>query len=359
MKPFNFFVSTCLIFLTSYCCFASEQKIPQRYIKKLNRQVSFLGLGTVELGRDWGIDTTSVHPSEKIAEKILKTALNSGMQVIDTASSYQLSEERIGHYVSPREQHYLLITKAGEHSLLASDSRCKLPAYDKIYCHQPGAVYDFSQAAIFKDVEASLNKLKVKRLDVVLLHLDSHTAYEVMRKGEALGALLALKKQGKVSFIGISMNGKVAKETVLKYPIDVIELEYNLLNQSNQETIDLAHAKGIGVIVRGGLGTGLLTSYVAKHIDDPNLPFGKQVRALVELTHGNYQKLTELALAFLYQNPHISTVIIGADQPTFIKQDMTYLNQFHDQALLEQAKKILASYETPPYFTEIMGEHYQ
>lgn len=345
-------------------CLANERDlntaIQTRYIKKLDQHVSFLGLGTVELGRDWGIDKqNSIHPSEKNANEILQAAFKNGIHVVDTATSYQLSEERIGRYLPQSQYSYLLITKPGEHSILANDPRCKIPAYDHIYCRLPGAAYDFTRAAIYKDVEESLQKLRVKKIDVALLHLDSKTAAEVMQHGEALQALAELKKQGKVGFIGVSINGEVAKQSVMNEDIDIIELEYSLLNQNNKEAIDIAYSKGIGVIIRGGLGTGLLTPYVAQHINDPNLPYGDKVRALLKLTNYDYQKLTELALAFLYQDSHISTVIVGADKVDFIQQDIKFLNHFHDYALLEKAKKAVAKYKTPNDFTEIMGEYYQ
>ena len=102
----------------------------------------------------------------------------------------------------------------------------------------------------------------------------SKLAEDVIKKGEAMQALKDLKQAGKVKYIGMSTNGHAAKLAIEAGEIDVIELEYNLLNQTNEENIALAHSKGMGVIVRGGFGTGLLTPYVSKHINDPDLPYG-------------------------------------------------------------------------------------
>lgn len=332
--------------------------LPTKYIK--NTKVSFLGLGTVALGRDWGIaGENSLHPSEDLTKDVLQTALKSGMTVIDTASSYGLSEERIGRYVPRSANHYLLITKAGEHSIKANDPRCKKPAYDHVYCAKPAAQYDFSYKAILKDVNESLKKLKVDKIDVVLLHLENKTAEDVLQKAEAIRALEELKRMGKVNYIGVSINGITAKHAIETHKFDVIELEYSLLNQSNKEYIDFAYQQGMGVIVRGGLGTGLLTAYVARHIDDPKLPYGPQIRALLKLTHNNYDQITALALAFLYQDPHISSVIIGADRPVFITKDINLFKNFKDRKMLEKAKNILREYKTPAVFTDSMGEYYQ
>ncbi|WP_419419943.1 aldo/keto reductase [Legionella sp. D16C41] len=361
----KFLVSLLSLLLLGHFVFAKKASLdqssllPKRYIKKLDRHVSFLGLGTVELGRAWGIaGEESLHPSESLAKDVLEQALKSGLNVIDTASSYGLSEERIGRYIARENFDYLLITKPGEHNIKATDSRCQQKAYDGIYCAKPAAAYDFSREAIFNDVNESLKKLKTDKIDVVLLHLDNKTAIDILKKGEVVEALQDLKSMGKLNFMGISVNGAPAQYAIDMDVFDVIEMEYSLINQRNKPYIDAAYAKGMGIIIRGGLGTGLLTSYVKQHIDEPNLPYGEKIRALLKLTQYDYDKLTSLALAFLYQDPHISSVIIGADRPSYIKKDIKLLKEFNDYALLERAKELVQNYETPDFFTENMGEYY-
>ncbi|MBA3662459.1 MAG: aldo/keto reductase [Gammaproteobacteria bacterium] len=337
---------------------ADAHSLNKRFVPKLGQSVNFLGLGTVELGRDWGIaGTESLHPSEEIAQAVLEAAIDRGFDIIDTASSYQLSEERIGRYIPRNEHNYLLITKPGEHSIKASDPRCKVKSYDHIYCKKPGGIYDFSKAAILNDINISLEKLKVSQLDIVLLHLANETAVEILKKGEALQTLHELKKAGKIRFIGVSVNGD-ALDLAIKENIDVIEFEYSLINRNNEKYIKLAHDKGMAVIIRGGLGTGLLTSAVAKHLDDPNLPYGNKIRHLMKLVDGNYDKLTQLSLAFLYRNEAISTVIVGADRVFYVDKDIQLLNTFNNNELLDNAIRIADHYPTPEQFTEAMGEYY-
>ena len=353
-------ISLCLLILLANQAFAEQNKaLSQRYIPRLKQKVTFFGLGTVELGRDWGVDVVkSTHPTAAQAKHILQKALEVGINVIDTASSYQLSEERIGKYIPATDHNYLLITKPGEHSITARDPRCKVVTKDKVYCRTPGAAYDFSYNAIIADVAESLTKLQVNQLNVVLLHLDNATALKVLQDGEALKALSDLKQQGKVQFIGVSVNGPAALYAVKNLDIDVIELEYNLLKQSNAEAIYLAHKKGLGVIVRGGLATGLLTAAVADHLQDDAMPFHQAVQALSKLVNYDYDKLTALALAFLYQNRSISSVILGIDQIEYFNKDIRLLNQFKDKQLLREAKTILKKIPEPEEFTEVMGEYY-
>ncbi|MCL5272299.1 MAG: aldo/keto reductase, partial [Gammaproteobacteria bacterium] len=177
-----------LLSLVSYA-FSHPQKLemPTRDIKTLGLKVPFLGLGTVELGRDWGIGgEQSIHPDEYRAKKVLQKALQVGYTLVDSASSYQLSEERIGRYIPQHSNRYLLITKPGEHSIKADDKRCKQPAYDNIYCAKPASEYDFSHDAIVKDIDNSLKLLKVKTLDVALLHLNNKDAENILAQGIAV-----------------------------------------------------------------------------------------------------------------------------------------------------------------------------
>ncbi|HOM57430.1 MAG TPA: aldo/keto reductase, partial [Candidatus Latescibacteria bacterium] len=69
-----------------------------RILGRTGLRVSEIGLGALEIGRDWGIPvgTDFGRPDEKGAERLLNAALDAGITIIDTAPAYQLSEERIG-----------------------------------------------------------------------------------------------------------------------------------------------------------------------------------------------------------------------------------------------------------------------
>jgi len=325
-----------------------------RHIAKMKRDVTFLGLGALEIGRDWGIGTGEdrQHPAAIVAKQVIDTALQQGINVIDTASAYHRSEERVGEFAAPYHNRIMLNTKAGEHSIKANDLRCKRTSYDHVYCENPASYYDFSHDAIVKSVDESLKKLKTDHIDILFLHFGDD-AKAVLAKGEAVATLKALKKSGKIRYMGASTDGDLAKRCIESGDFDAIELEYNLLNQTNKANIALAHEKGMGVFVRGGLGTGLLTAQVKPYLNDPNLPYAKQIKALLKLTDGNYDKLTQLALAFLYENKNISSVIIGFSQPDYITQDIQLINSFNDPALLAQAEQLLEKYSAGPYTVTI------
>lgn len=341
--------------------FAQEKTLSKRYVPALQTDVSFFGLGALEIGRDWGAGTKEIrqHPNDIIAQNTLKTAVNAGVNLIDTANAYHLSQERIGEYLSSSHNRSKIIleTKVGNYSILANDKRCKLPSYDGFYCNSPAAGYDFSAEGITRDVETSLAQMKTPYLDVVYLHMGDDPE-KVLKDKVALVTLQNFKKEGVIHHIGISVdNPKVAIEAINSGDFDAIELEYNLLNQSNADAIALAHKKGMLVVVRGGLATGLLTPKVAPFLNEPDLPYGKQIRALLNLTHHNYQELMGLELAFLYSNPNISAVIIGAANPHEFTEDVNLLNNFNNPQLLQQAEALMSQYK-PEGFTDSVDVYF-
>ena len=83
-----------------------NKALEKRYIKKMDTSVTFLGFGALEIGRNWGMGSDNERPCEEIAGEVLNTVLDLGINLIDSASAYHRSEERIGKYVSNRRNEY-------------------------------------------------------------------------------------------------------------------------------------------------------------------------------------------------------------------------------------------------------------
>lgn len=328
-----------------------------RYCRRLNRELSFIGLGTVELGREWGIDASL--PNLEKTSSIIDEAIIEGIDVIDTASSYGLSEKRIGLCLSQHASKPLLITKPGEHNILKTDERCQDSTTSSPFCRRPAGSYDFSQKAIINDIYTSLENLRIDKIDIALLHLDDQSAMEILNNGEAFDTLRTLRDKQIISFIGVSVNGEAAalKAVELK-DLDVIETEFNLLYQTNLPAIKKAAAKNIAVFVRGSLGTGLLTYKVAPKLDDKSLPYREPILALLSLVNYDYELLTELALNFLYLNEDINCALIGADEKHYFKFNKNKIITFNNHALLKQAIETLRKFPIQKEFTQVMGEYY-
>jgi aryl-alcohol dehydrogenase-like predicted oxidoreductase len=92
--------------------------LERRPLGKSDYRATFVGFGALEIGRNWGLGQGSEveRPKQEVAGEVLNTVLDLGINLIDTASAYHASEERIGLYIADRRSEYILASKCGEHS---------------------------------------------------------------------------------------------------------------------------------------------------------------------------------------------------------------------------------------------------
>src|SRR3954466_645222 len=131
-------------------------------------QVSPLGFGAAPIGY--------LNTEREKVRKILNLLLDRGVNVIDTAASYEGSEEMIAEAIGHRRKDFILISKCGT-SLGDVEGT------------------SWSAEVIKKTVDRSLRRLRTDRLDVMLLH---SCDLATLQKGEAIAALVAAQKAGKI-----------------------------------------------------------------------------------------------------------------------------------------------------------------
>src|SRR6185312_5665153 len=141
---------------------------------KTGFKVSRLGFGAGPIG--------FLATDQQRVANIINILLDSGVNVIDTAASYQGSEDLIGNAVSSRRSEYVLISKCGQ-------------AFPDL----PGAAW--SAEVITATVDRALRRLKTDHLDVMLLH---SCELATLKKGEAIAALAKARDAGKIRFAGYS-----------------------------------------------------------------------------------------------------------------------------------------------------------
>src|SRR5262249_32778842 len=144
----------------------------RRRLGATDMSVTVLGFGGAEIGYQQ-VDQSTI-------DRLLNSALDAGLNVIDTAECYAGSEESIGKSVAGRRKEYHLFTKVG---------------------HMEDGTAGWTPASIAKSIERSLERLKTDRLDLVQLHSCSR---EVLEQGECIGALEQARKEGKTRYIGYS-----------------------------------------------------------------------------------------------------------------------------------------------------------
>ena len=207
---------------------------------RAQRPKSALGLGTVKFGRNRGTKYPGgdgfALPSDAEIERLLDIALECGINVLDTAPAYGVSEERLGRLLGARRRDVFLMTKTGEEFVDGTSQYC------------------FTEAHTRMSVERSLRRLKVDFLDCVLCH-SSRDDVGVVTGTDVLETLSRLKEAGKIGAFGVSTHtiegGRLAVELS-----DAVMVAYSPAHTTERPVIDHASANGKIVFVKKGLNSG-------------------------------------------------------------------------------------------------------
>ncbi len=170
------------------------------------------------------------------AERILRRALDGGMDFFDTARYYTDSEEKIGRAISDRRGEFRVSTKTGA---------------------QTGA-------ELMKDLETSLRNLRTDHIDIYQFHNPPF----VPRPGDGRGlyeAALKAKEQGKILHIGITNHQlAIANEAIDSGLFETLQFPFSYLSAPNEQALVRRCAeRGMGFIAMKGLCGGLLTNSAA------------------------------------------------------------------------------------------------
>jgi len=268
-----------------------------RRLGRTGLEVSDIGFGALEIGRPWGIrsaEDPGLPPSLEEVDRLLRRALDLGVNFIDTAAAYEDSEERIGRTIPDRRGDYYLATKFGERFRTGE-----------------GSHYDFSAPAARAFLENSLRLLKTDYVDLWQIHCGANDLQTVTSE-ETQGAMLEAKQSGKARFLGVSPGSIEAAMAAIESGVyDTLQLTYNLYDRAmEKDVLPAAKAANIGVIVKWPLGGGALTSKYERLDAEKDTRKAKAARyeAIAE-RHG--MTLPDLALRFLLSNDAVSTIIAG------------------------------------------------
>ncbi|MBX7247372.1 MAG: aldo/keto reductase [Candidatus Sumerlaeaceae bacterium] len=294
--------------------------INRRPLGSTGLQVSELGFGALEIGRDWAPDVNSdpSHPDEMEATRVLNGLLDLGVNFIDTAPAYWSSEEFIGRAISHRRSEFILATKVGEH------------------CDRNGSFYDYSAEATTRFVDQSLARLKTDVIDLLQIHSAS---MEVLERGETLSAMQAAQRAGKVRHLG--MTGGVA-ECVRALELggyETVQFPYNLLNLAAEDRLlALAREKNAGVIIMRGIAGGKLSAKFENLKDEKLKDAIRGFLKYVGPEPGKARDLVHLSLGYLLSRPEVSSVIIGTRRLDTVAANAEAAAQALSPSLLAEAR---------------------
>jgi aryl-alcohol dehydrogenase-like predicted oxidoreductase len=276
----------------------------RRRLANTDLELTPVGVGTAPIGsgKDWPVFWGQQDTGESI--RAIHRALELGVNWVDTAPFYGWgrAEEIVGRALHGRADDALVFTKCGT-----------LPDEER------GDRMDLSPAAIRTDVEASLRRLRVERIDLLQMHdVDPRTPIE-----QTWGEVQRLIEEGKVRYGGISNHPVDLVERALAVgPVAALQYEYSLLARSHERDIlPLAEARGIGVLTWSPLAAGFVSdAFDLETLDADDFrrthPF-----ASLDLTRlrGTLHAVAELrgcsaaqvALAWVLRQPAVAGAIVG------------------------------------------------
>ena len=244
-----------------------------------------LGFGGSEIGYQ--------RASLKSVERLLGSALDAGLNVIDTAECYEDSEELIGRAVAGRRGDYHLFTKCGH-------ARGEWRA-------------DWRPPALLRSIERSLKRLRTDRVDLVQLHSCS---LEVLKRGDAIAALETARERGWTRFIGYSGDGAAAKWAVESGRFDTLQTSVSIADQEALDlTLPIARQREMGVIAKRPIAN-VAWRYARKPAEAYYQDYWERLRALdYPFLRGKAAGAVRTALRFTLGAPGVHTAIVGTTKP--------------------------------------------
>lgn len=293
-------------------------------IRKLGQDgysIGEVGLGCWQFGGDFG------DMQEETSWKIMETAVENGVNFFDTADVYGAgrSEDLIGRFIQKCSTPITVATKFGRS--------------DRVYPK------NYSQATLRRCVEDSLKRLRVESIDLLQLHC---IPTEVMRQGAVFDWLRQLKQEGLIKEFGASV--ETVEEGLLCIEQDELlslQVIFNIFRQKLvSELLPQAKTRGVGIIARLPLASGLLTGKFTKNTtfvatDHRNynrdgqffnvgetfagLPFETGVELVETIKQENIipqgMSMAQMALRWILDHDAISVVIPGASSPQHIQEN--------------------------------------
>jgi len=283
-------------------------------------QVSEVGFGAWAIGGDWG------HVAQEDALAALRTAIENGVNFIDTADVYGdgRSERLVGQVIKEFPEKIYVATKAGRRL-------------------DPFVAEDFTRENLTAFIDRSLKNLDVERLDLVQLHCPPTEVYYMP---EVFGYLDELVDEGKIQYYGVSVEKVEEAIKAIEYPnVTSVQIIFNIFRQRPAELFfPLAQKKDVAILTRVPLASGLLTGKMSEETTFPEsdhrnynregeafdvgetfagVPFKTGLAAVDELRSlvPEVFSMAQFALRWILMFDAISLAIPGAKNPKQAKEN--------------------------------------
>ena len=320
-----------------------------RILGKTGFEVSEISLGAWQVGGKWGSGF-----DDDLAERILHSAVDQGVNLIDTADVYEdgKSEAAVARVVRSRSERIYVATKCGRRI-------------------QPHADEGYRVGVLRGFVEDSLRNMQLEAIDLIQLHCPPT---EVYYRPEIFELFDRLKDEGKILHLGVSVEKVEEAIKAIEYPnVASVQIIFNLFRQRPAGLFFReARKRDVGIIARVPLASGLLTGKFTKNTTfeaghhrffnregtafDKGETFsgidyetGIEAVEKLKAVFPGQQNLAPLALRWVLMFPEVSCAIPGAsapgqvadnlkalDFPALTKAEMGSINDIYDEYVKEQ-----------------------
>lgn len=239
-------------------------------------RVSPISLGTVKFGRDTGVkypDSFRI-PDDRSLANLLSLAGDLGINLVDTAPAYGVSEEKLGRLLKGQRNQWIVSTKVGEEYI------------------DGASVHDFSAAATRQSVERSLRNLDTDYLDIVLVHANDDDE-GVVRDTDVLDVLAEFRDKGHIRCFGVSSKTVGGGLATLAH-CDVAMVTCNLEDTSQLPVLQEAERTNKGIMVKKALASG-------------------------------HAEQTGESLRFVLSQPAVTTIVVGTINPDHLRANVEAL----------------------------------
>ena len=307
----------------------------RRLLGKTGITVSELAFGGVEIGLPYGVHKELM--PQDAAIDLLKAAVDSGINFFDTARMYGCSEERMGMAFKGMRDKVVLSSKC---------PHLRLP---------DGKIRDAAILRTFveESLHTSLDMLQTDYLDVYLVH---SADTEILKTDEVVDTFETIKQKGYVRAIGVSTYGladfKLACEAGRW---DVVQLAFNLMDQTAADLFPIARQNGVGIMVRSVLMRGILTDTGVDLTHEKLHTVAEHRKKYLKLLDGENCSLSDLATKFVLSFEDVSSVLIGIDKVEFLEKAVALANgAYLDDMMLAKIKQL--AYPDPEFLNIAMWD---
>lgn len=288
---------------------------------KTGLDVSALGFGASPLGGAFG----PVDEGEGI--RAVRAALDLGINLFDVSPFYgeTRAEAVLGRALSGvRRDSYVLATKVGRYG---------------------AAEFDFSADRVVRSCEGSLRRLGVDVLDIFQCHdIEFVDLARVIE--EAIPAMLRLREQGKVRFIGVTgLPLNIYRRVLAATDLDVVlsYCHYTLFDDTLLDVLPLLEERGVGALNAAPFSMGLLTDRPLPEWHPASLELRDACRRAADVARRHGHDIASLALQFSLAEPRIASTFAGMATTADVRRNVAWAELEPDESALTAVRAALAA----------------